>query len=188
MRFTYIMNQSKIFWDNAAKDPEVRYKYIADEWASTETFLNLIENNNNNWNNVLEIGCGIGRLLVPLADKYSECNFYGLDISDEMINLAPKRDNIKYQEVGNNLDLIYSMLVFQHIEHQEKINYIKLAYDKLKDEGNLFFQFVIGEENSPYSYQTSRLEIENILKDIGFNNLIFTNHMHHQWMFVRGTK
>jgi 2-polyprenyl-3-methyl-5-hydroxy-6-metoxy-1,4-benzoquinol methylase len=104
MRFIYIMNQSKIFWDNAAKDPDVRYKYIADEWASTETFLNLIESNNSNWNNVLEIGCGIGRLLDPLSEKYKECNFYAIDISDEMINLAPKKDNIRYQEVVNNLD------------------------------------------------------------------------------------
>jgi cyclopropane fatty-acyl-phospholipid synthase-like methyltransferase len=188
MKYTYIMNQSKIFWDNAAADPDVRYKYIADEWAPTETFLNLIENNNDSWNNVLEIGCGIGRLLVPLADKYSNCNFYAIDISDEMINLAPKRDNIRYQELADNLDLVYSMLVFQHIEHQEKINYIKLAYEKLKVGGNLFFQFVIGEENSPYSYQTSKSEIDNILKEIGFKNLIFTNHMHPQWMFVRSTK
>ena len=127
MKYTYIMNQSKIFWDNAAADPDVRYKYIADEWASTKTFLDLIENNNKSWNNVLEIGCGIGRLLVPLADKHNECNFYGIDISDEMISLAPKRNNIKYQEVTDKLDLVYSMLVFQHIEHQEKINYIKLA-------------------------------------------------------------
>jgi cyclopropane fatty-acyl-phospholipid synthase-like methyltransferase len=80
------------------------------------------------------------------------------------------------------------MLVFQHIEHQEKINYIKLAYEKLKVGGNLFFQFVIGEENSPYSYQTSKSEIDNILKEIGFKNLIFTKHMHPQWMFVRSTK
>jgi cyclopropane fatty-acyl-phospholipid synthase-like methyltransferase len=182
------MNQSKTFWDNAALDPDVRYKYIADEWATTETFLNLIENNNNYWENVLEIGCGIGRLLVPLADKYGKCNFYGIDVSDEMIKLAPKKDNIKYQEIANNLDFVYSMLVFQHIEHQEKIDYIKLAYEKLKVGGNLFFQFVIGEENSPYSYQTSKFEIDKILKDTGFNNLVFTDHMHHQWMFVRATK
>jgi cyclopropane fatty-acyl-phospholipid synthase-like methyltransferase len=182
------MNQSKVFWDNAAKDPEVRYKYIADEWASTETFLDLIEKNNNNWNNVLEIGCGIGRLLFPLADKYRECNFYGIDISDEMIKLAPKKNNIKYQQLSDNLDLVYSMLVFQHIEHQEKIDYINLAYQKLKFGGNLFFQFVIGEENSPYSYQTSKFEIYRILNNVGFKNLIFTEHMHPQWMFVRATK
>ena len=182
------MNQSKTFWDNAAKDPEVRYKYIADEWATTETFLDLIKNNNDDWNNVLEIGCGIGRLIVPLADMHKNCNFYGIDISDKMIELAPKRDNIKYQELVNNLDFVYSMLVFQHIEHQEKINYINLAYEKLKVGGNLFFQFVIGEENSPYSYQTSKFEIDNILKEIGFKNLIFTDHMHSKWMFVKATK
>ena len=182
------MNQSKAFWDNAAKDPDVRYKYIADEWATTETFLDLIKNNNNDWNNVLEIGCGIGRLLVPFADIYKECNFYGIDISDEMIKLAPKRDNIKYQQLANNLDLVYSMLVFQHIEHQEKINYIKLAYDNLKNGGKIYFQFVIGKENSPYSYQTSKSEIQKVLTDIGFNNLVFENHMHPQWMFVRAMK
>ena len=182
------MNHAKTFWDNAAADPEVRYKYIADEWASTENFLHLIENNNNSWNNVLEIGCGIGRLLDPLSEKYKECNFYAIDISDEMIKLAPKKNNIKYQEVVNNLDLVYSMLVFQHIEHQEKINYAKLAYDNLKTGGNIYFQFVIGEENSPYSYQTSKSEIQKMLTDIGFNNLVFENHMHPEWMFVRATK
>ena len=80
------------------------------------------------------------------------------------------------------------MLVFQHIEHQEKINYIKLAYDNLKNGGNLFFQFVVGEENSPYSYQTSEFEINKILKNIGFHSLVFSNHMHHEWMFVKATK
>jgi 2-polyprenyl-3-methyl-5-hydroxy-6-metoxy-1,4-benzoquinol methylase len=182
------MNQSKIFWDNAAADPDVRYKYVADEWATTETFLDLIKSNNNDWNNVLEIGCGIGRLLAPLADMYKDCNFYGIDISDKMIELAPKRDNIKYQELANNLDLVYSMLVFQHIEHQEKIKYIKLAYDNLKNGGNLFFQFVIGEENSPYSYQTSEFEINKILNSVGFHSLVFSNYMHHEWMFVKATK
>jgi cyclopropane fatty-acyl-phospholipid synthase-like methyltransferase len=105
-----------------------------------------------------------------------------------MIKLAPKKNNIKYQEVVNNLDLVYSMLVFQHIEHQEKINYAKLAYDNLKNGGNIYFQFVIGEENSPYSYQTSKSEIQKMLTDIGFNNLVFENHMHPQWMFVKATK
>jgi len=183
-----ILDHAKVFWDNAAKDVDVRYKYIADEWASTQTFLNLIENSNDNWNNVLEIGCGIGRLLVPLADKYGECNFYGIDISDEMIKLAPIRNNIKYQELADNLDLVYSMLVFQHIEHQEKIDYIKLAYEKLRIGGNIFFQFVVGEDNAPYSYQTTKVKISKMLNDVGFNNLIFTDHMHHQWVFVKATK
>jgi 2-polyprenyl-3-methyl-5-hydroxy-6-metoxy-1,4-benzoquinol methylase len=168
-----ILDHAKVFWDNAAKDVDVRYKYIADEWALSQTFLTLIEDSNSNWNNVLEIGCGIGRLLVPLAEKHNECNFYGIDISDEMIKLAPKKDNIKYQELADNLDLVYSILVFQHIEHQEKINYIKLAYEKLKVDGILFFQFVIGEENSPYSYQTSKVEISKILNDVGFKNFTY---------------
>jgi hypothetical protein len=48
--------------------------------------------------------------------------------------------------------------------------------------------FVIVEENSPYSYQTSKFEIEKILNNIKFHSLVFTNHMHHEWMFVKATK
>jgi hypothetical protein len=31
-------------------------------------------------------------------------------------------------------------------------------------------------------------KIEKILNNIGFHSLVFTNHMHHEWMFVKATK
>ena len=184
------MSNAKEFWDNAAKDPDVRYKYISDEWATTNEFLHLIEVNNDKWGKVLEIGCGIGRLIVPLADKHPEGTFYGIDISDEMMSLAPRRENIIYgiHVLPDNLDLIYSMLVFQHIPHEEKIEYIKIAYDKLANLGTFFFQFVVGDENAPYSYQTTDEEIYKQLSLAGFRFIEFTRSMHHQWLFVRAVK
>jgi len=161
---------------------------------STENLLKIIQNNNNEWNNVLEIGCGVGRLLVPLADKYNKCNFYGIDISDKMLKLAPKRKNIYYQNfkknknLKENIDFIYSVLVFQDLTHEEKIKYIKLSYKHLKLNGILFFQFLVGEENTPGDYFVSIDKIKKELINFGFKNLIFTNHLYPEWMFVKATK
>ncbi len=45
--------------------------------------------------NVLEIGCGTGRNLAILANKYPRANFYGLDASAEMLKTAQKKINSK---------------------------------------------------------------------------------------------
>lgn len=37
---------------------------------------------------VLEIGCGTGRNLTKAAQKYPNANYYGIDISDEMLKSA----------------------------------------------------------------------------------------------------
>jgi cyclopropane fatty-acyl-phospholipid synthase-like methyltransferase len=178
----------KSFWNEAARDPDVRYKYISDKWASTEKFLELINGHNDDWEKVLEIGCGIGRLIVPLSEQHPTCKFYGIDISEEMLKLAPKRDNVFYGEDCGDLDYVYSMLVFQHIPHEEKVRYIKKSYSLLKDGGKIFFQFVVGEENSPYSYQTS-LEIVSLeLESAGFSVDFSEYIMHDQWIFIEGTK
>lgn len=186
-----IMSQynPKQFWDDASEDADVRYKYIADEWATTEDFLSFIEENNSEWNKVLEIGCGIGRLIVPLADKYEQCKFYGIDISDKMIAKAPKRSNIEYQCSGYNLDLVYSMLVFQHITDTEKELYVETAYKMLKKDGVFLLQVVVGKEQNPYSYQVSEGYIGDVLKKSGFRDIkLYMSYLHEQWLFIKAIK
>lgn len=41
--------------------------------------------------NILEIGCGTGRNLVILAEKYPQTNFFGLDASAEMLKTAENK-------------------------------------------------------------------------------------------------
>lgn len=183
------MTTPKEYWDNAAKDPDVRYKYIADDWAKTEFFVDLIETGTTNWGKVLEIGCGIGRLLEPLADNHETCQFYGIDISPEMLKLAPKKPNITYGKAPKNLDMVYSMLVFQHIPHEEKLTYIKMAYDLLKPGGTLVFQFVVGTDNQPYSYQTTIAQMAIAVGDVGFtppHQII--EFLHEQWAVIKAVK
>jgi SAM-dependent methyltransferase len=80
----------------------------------------------------LEIGCGPGRLMRPMAKHFEE--IHGIDISDEMIrraerNLAgcgnayPKHasasDLSGYED--NSFDFVYSYAVFQHIPSGEVV-------------------------------------------------------------------
>ena len=48
--------------------------------------------------NILEIGCGTGRNLAILAKQYPKTNFFGLDASAAMLEIAQKK------VVTNNLD------------------------------------------------------------------------------------
>lgn len=45
--------------------------------------------------NILEVGCGTGRNLAILANKYKQANFFGLDASSVMIETAQKKIDAK---------------------------------------------------------------------------------------------
>jgi ubiquinone/menaquinone biosynthesis C-methylase UbiE len=97
----------------------------------------------------LEIGCGPGRLMRPLAEHFRE--IYGVDVSDEMIKLAKERlrntPNAHPQVTsGSDLsqfpdekfDFVYSYAVFQHIPSRDVVlNYLREARRVLKPGGVL---------------------------------------------------
>lgn len=53
---------------------------------------------------VLELGCGTGRNLIAAAKIYPDANFYGLDISAQMLETAER--NIARAGLGNRIRLI----------------------------------------------------------------------------------
>ncbi|MBG6206867.1 S-adenosylmethionine-diacylgycerolhomoserine-N-methyltransferase [Labrenzia sp. EL_126] len=53
---------------------------------------------------VLELGCGTGRNLIAAAKIYPDANFYGLDISTQMLETAER--NIARAGLGNRIRLI----------------------------------------------------------------------------------
>jgi len=100
----------------------------------------------------LEIGCGPGRLMLPMSRHFSE--IHGVDVSDEMIALAGERlRDCPAAQVhvtsGADLaifaddyfDFVYSFIVFQHIpERAIVLNYLREAHRVLKPGGILFCQ------------------------------------------------
>lgn len=141
---------------------------------------------------VLDIGCGVGRLEYALAKEVKSCT--GIDIAPSMIALAKK--NIKAKNIdfivvnGKNLtqlkqkqfDLIFSIIVFQHLSREIFRNYIKQSYIHLKRGGKLFFQIPIYQDieppeppqNHPWAIRRYALdELEKILKQACFNHISF---------------
>ena len=104
---------------------------------NTERYQKIIENKDTSSMNVLEIGCGIGRILIPMRKIFG--NVTGIDISSEMVQLGQKyvsdipncsivenngTDLAEFSD--NSFDFCYSFIVFQHIPEKQIVeNYIK---------------------------------------------------------------
>jgi ubiquinone/menaquinone biosynthesis C-methylase UbiE len=113
----------------------------------------------------LEIGCGPGRIMLPMSRRFGE--IHGVDVSEEMIRLAQER----LREVPNAhahvnsgadlsaftdawFDFVYSYAVFQHIPSREVVfRYLDEARRVLKPGGLLRCQ-INGLPASTASYDT----------------------------------
>lgn len=100
---------------------------------------------------VLEIGCGVGRILLPFSQRVTEA--YGLDISQVMIEKsraycqsAPNvktfvTDGTLKQIADGSLDFVYSFIVFQHILDWSWIaTYVRESARALRPGGLFRFQ------------------------------------------------
>jgi SAM-dependent methyltransferase len=98
---------------------------------------------------VLEIGCGVGRIGLELAPC---CRFWtGVDISANMLAVASERlsglENVrltKLAQVGmkhfeaETFDVIYSTNLFDHLDEMDRWLYVEHAYRLLRPSGRLF--------------------------------------------------
>jgi len=119
---------------------------------STERYQKIIENKDTSSMNILEIGCGIGRILIPMRKIFG--NVTGIDISSEMVLLGQKyvsdipncsiveNNGMDLAEFSDNsFDFCYSFIVFQHIPEKQIVeNYIKEVSRILKSSCLFRFQ------------------------------------------------
>lgn len=141
---------------------------------------------------VLDIGCGVGRLEYRLAEDVKFC--VGIDIAPSMVDLAKKyitADNVEFltgngkslKNLGDRrFDLIFSIIVFQHLPREILKNYIKESYQYLKNGGKLFFQIPVFSKvklpepprNHPWAVRSYHLdELKKILQTTGYKNIAF---------------
>lgn len=193
MRYICIMKKieptrtelEKNYWNTAANHPDVEQKYICDI-GDHERNRALGEMDGR----VLEIGCGIGRLLKP--------HWFGIDISQRMINLAKNLKPICNYAVCDGrtipfedeyFDHVYCVLVFQHIPFEGVVAYIKETARVLKDNGTFRFQFIEGDEDAPFSKHHSMKEMRKALKDAGLAvTHIKKGFGHSSWVWVHAKK
>ena len=101
---------------------------------------------------VLDFGCGVGRLLIPFAKESSFV--IGVDVAPSMLDEARKNcgehgiANVdlviadeKLGSVKGQFDLIHSCLVLQHIKMNRGLGFIKKLCDHVSPGGYLALQF-----------------------------------------------
>ena len=119
----------------------------------------------------LEIGCGPGRLMLPLSEVFGR--IAGVDVSGEMIalareNLAAASNAVALQNTGADLsefanesiDFCYSYAVFQHIPDKEVVwSYLREACRVLKKGGSLLMADSIAPEDDAITNWMNEIEL-----------------------------
>lgn len=95
---------------------------------------------------VLDLGCGWGRVLKPVMDAGIDC--IGLDISQNMLELSARHlsnnghspilirgDGTTLPFRNNSFDMIYSLLVLQHLSKENGLEVLKEVERILKSGG-----------------------------------------------------
>ena len=138
---------------------------------------------------ILEIGCGIGRILIPMSKIFGEA--IGVDVSQKMIELAndylePISNCKAFKTSGsdlkifpdNHFDFCYSYIVFQHIPEKDIIvNYIREVSRIIKPHCLFRFQVCGKTSRLPATYNTwqgvyfSSKEIHEIAQENKFEIL-----------------
>jgi cyclopropane fatty-acyl-phospholipid synthase-like methyltransferase len=157
-------------------------------------------------NDVMEIGCGIGRLTGTLAKRHPQANFIGIDSSQPMVEMAKEIhggwSKVGYPNLGfihgdgkrlplSHLtwDTIYSMVTFQHIEPHTLQWYLHQVGRMLRMDGTLAFQFVLGEEKGENSFQYSMLEMGDMLGEALLQiTSIETGTMYPEWCWMTAVR
>jgi ubiquinone/menaquinone biosynthesis C-methylase UbiE len=174
---------------------------------NTERFKKIIENKETSKMNILEIGCGIGRILIPMSKFFG--SVIGIDISSEMVQLGQKyvsdipncnivenngTDLAEFSD--NSFDFCYSFIVFQHIPEKQIVeNYIKEVSRILKP--SCLFRFQVrgtistkpNEITTWDGVQFTSDEIHKIAKDHNFEIIEEGNYKEeYYWLTFKSKK
>jgi SAM-dependent methyltransferase len=165
-QFGDVLEEMRSEWNRRAKEDAFYYVAFAHRDQDTHTFnstaalvlpileAELVRLEGDRYSRrALEVGCGPGRLMLPLSRHFAE--IHGVDVSDEMIARAEsllQEVSNAHVHLGNGCDLgmfpseffdfAYSFAVFQHIPSKEVIlNYLREIQRVLKPKGVFRGQF-----------------------------------------------
>ena len=158
-----ITNTAEAYNAIAEKFDQTRKKYPWSEFWEFKRYIKFGDN-------VLDIGCGNGRLLTVLKDL--KINYTGLDISKELIKKAKINFPDQNFKVGNILETnifkqynhIFLLAVLHHIPSFElRFNLLRKIGKALKPGGYLFMTnwSLIGP---PYSYLRFKNNLKTLFK------------------------
>jgi SAM-dependent methyltransferase len=140
--------------------------------VDSDYFLNEIKNKHGK---VLEIGVGTGRLFINALNQGSD--IYGLDISEEMLNVLYKKLPEKQQyriSLQNIIDFNYDFkfdliiapfrVIMHLLEKKDQIRALNNVYDHLKSNGRFIFDVFIPDLNQLIKGNNNQIDFEGEYK------------------------
>jgi ubiquinone/menaquinone biosynthesis C-methylase UbiE len=188
----------KDWFENGNDSDEVLKKKVAVNWdeKTLKRHLDII-NCPRGINSVLEIGCGVGRILKELKDIKLRV---GIEASEDMIRLGKeycKDTDIQLIKVSgegnipvpsNQFDFAFSLTVFQHIPNTDTVKrYISEMYRCLVVGGKIRIQILSENFNKGkfWSYHNPK-ELMDYMESIGFNTIKTEDFS--RWLVIEGIK
>jgi SAM-dependent methyltransferase len=151
-----------------APDSEARRAFFASGEAEAERILARCAPHLDGRELAIEIGCGVGRVALPVARRFRRV--IGVDVSPTMLRkleenaggaeglIEPMLADEPWDD-GARADLVYSALVFQHVEDFAAIaSYVRRVARALKPAGVAYLQFDTRPRSLSY-------RIRNLLPD-----------------------
>lgn len=140
-----------------------------------ENALQQVGKSFDSFDNILEFGCGCGRLTICLQKYLKSKNYYGTDIDAEAISWCKNNlgfgtfdvnsANPPLSYTSDKFDLIYSYSVFTHLDEEHQFSWLDELKRITKTDGIVMLT-VRGEEDHEKQYWTD--EDKEQLKKNGF--------------------
>jgi 2-polyprenyl-3-methyl-5-hydroxy-6-metoxy-1,4-benzoquinol methylase len=126
-----------------------------------EILLDFINNNINNSDTILELGCGAGNYVMYLSGKGYKTT--GIDFSETAINMARKSSEEKkldckfivadvtkdLSELNTSFDFVYDWELLHHIFPEQRFKYVNNVY-KLVKPGGYYFSVCFSEKSDQF--------------------------------------
>ncbi len=190
------MKKEKQHWESFKDSVSVSKAIWADEDKKIDECLDMIIpsliSKLKEGNRIFDLGCGNGRLLRPLSEKYPYTYFTGIDFSTPMIEFAMGNSNIIYilndgetmPCSDNYFDGGYSMIMFQHITNENFVAYLKEIARALKPDGIFIFQFVEGQQQHFLSHNATVDDVKKWVTDAGMRVVSLTGGIYEVWKWI----
>jgi len=175
-----VLTNKKFYKKNLSKS--LKKQFFETGTVHIEVLFQKIKKffNKKSFDQGLDFGCGVGRILIPLSKKCK--HVLGLDISEGMLNEATKNiQSFKIQNASVQLsseffknkmqfDIIHSFIVFQHIHPKQGLPLFENLIKKMKNGGIACIHFTISQSKSAWfvSFVKQKLpfaaKIANLIK------------------------
>lgn len=126
---------------------------------------------------LLDLGCGGGRLAVPLARAHPNATVVGVDVSPFMLRDAARAglpnlelhlgDGRAVPDEVAQIDGGWSVLLFQHVDDRTMLGYLAGVHRRLRRGGVFRFQVTIGSTNVAYSHDRALPDVIEIVARSG---------------------